>query len=124
MLALMKSHARLRSTNPKQFDAMLVSRCNFLFTHYMDIFNKIKKDEISLDVLWRLLHVLGEIERGALDQHSGAFEVGKLLKQMYIDSALRRGAHLDAKQRGNKRPAPKMKNITSAAYKAKQNSPS
>ena len=118
MLGLMKSHSRLRATNPDQFDAMLVSRCNFLFTHYTDIFNKVKKDEVSLDVLWRLLHVLGEIERGALDQHSGAFEVGKLLKQMYVDSALRKGAHLDAMHDDGKTASrPKMKNVTWARYR-------
>jgi hypothetical protein len=116
MLALMKSHARLKATNPVQFDTLLVSRCNFLFTYYTDIFNKVKKEELPLDVLWELLGVLGEIERGELDQHTGAFVVGKLLKKMYIDAALRKGEKLDARRK----PKPKAKNITWARFKAMQ----
>jgi len=64
--------------------------CNFLFTYYTDIFNKVRKDEIDLEILFTFLDVLKQIEDGELDQHEGSFEVGKLLKKLYIDSALRK----------------------------------
>ena len=57
--------------------------------------NKVKKDEINLSILLRLLNVLHSIEEGAVDQHEGSFEVGKLLKQIYIDSALRKAEKLN-----------------------------
>ena len=53
----------------------------------LDIFNKLKKDELNLNILHKLLDILKQIEKSELDQHEGAFEVGKLLKAMYIDSA-------------------------------------
>ena len=56
----------------------------FLFNKYTDIFNKIKKDEIDLNILFQLLHILKLIEDSKLDQHTGSFEVGKLLKSIYI----------------------------------------
>jgi hypothetical protein len=95
MIALRKQYLRLRTSNPDQYDKILVARCNFLFTHYTDIFNKVKKDEIDLDTLWRLLDVLARIERGELDQHAGAYEVGILLKKMYVDAALVKAKRLD-----------------------------
>jgi hypothetical protein len=35
------------------------------------------------------------IEDGQVDQHEGSALVGKFLKEMYIDSAIRRGENLD-----------------------------
>ena len=75
---------------------MCVEKCHFIFQHYTDIFNKVKKDEIDLNILLRLINVLHGIEEGDQDQHEGSFEVGKLLKQIYIDSALRKADKLNA----------------------------
>ena len=35
-----------------------MSDCNFLFTYYTDLYNKIRKDEIDLKILFQLLDVL------------------------------------------------------------------
>jgi hypothetical protein len=69
--------------------------CNFLFTYYTDIYNKIRKDEIDLSILNRFLNVLRQIEDGLLDQHEGAFVVGTLLKELYVDSALKKAEKLN-----------------------------
>jgi hypothetical protein len=69
--------------------------CNFLFTYYTDIYNKIRKDEMDLKILYKFLDVLEEIEDGKLDQHTGSFKVGTLLKEIYVDSALRKAAKLN-----------------------------
>jgi len=67
-----------------------VGECNFLFTYYTDIYNKIRKDEIDLTLLIKFLDILKQIENGDLDQHEGSFVVGKILKEIYIDSALKK----------------------------------
>lgn len=69
-------------------------KCSFLFTYYTDIFNKIKKDEIDLKILNRFLNVLRLIEDGELEQEEGSVMVGTLLKEMYIDSALKKADKL------------------------------
>jgi hypothetical protein len=74
-------------------DAMM--DCQFLFTYYTDIYNKVRKDEIDLTILFRFLDVLQKIEDGDLDQHEGSFVVGTLLKELYVDSALKRAEKLD-----------------------------
>ena len=75
-----------------------MSECGFLFTYYTDIYNKIRKDEIDLKILNQFLNVLRRIEDGELDQHDGAFIVGTLLKEIYVDSALRKAAKLNEGQ--------------------------
>lgn len=120
LMTLKKKYSRLAQSNPVQFDSMCVSQCSFLFNNYMEIFNKIKKDEMNMQILHQLLDVLKQIEDGKLDQHAGAFEVGKLLKAMYIDSALLKADKID-KKTGKKIAAtkPTEKKISWAEYKAK-----
>ena len=61
-----------------------------MFTYYTDIYNKIRKDEIDLNILNRFLNVLRNIEDGEIDQHDGSYIVGSLLKELYVDSALKK----------------------------------
>lgn len=84
--------------------------CNFLFTYYTDIYNKIRKDEISLEILNKFLNVLRMIEDGKIDQHEGSFMVGTLLKELYIDSALKKADKLN-EQLEDVAPKPKEPNV-------------
>ena len=72
-----------------------IINCNFLYNNYTDIYNRVKKDEINIDLLFHFIHVLSQIEEGIIDQHDGSFMVGKLLKEIYIDSALKKAEKLD-----------------------------
>lgn len=118
LIELKKKYPRLSKQNPQQFDSMLVSQCNFLFNNYTDIFNKVKKDEIDLEILWNFLNILESIENNKINQHEGAYEVGKLLKSIYIDSALRKAEKFDKKKDKKKLSKPiKEKNISWREYK-------
>ena len=72
MLFLKNKYSRLLESNPAQFDAMCVSKCQFLFNNYTDIFNKVKRDEIDLTIFANFLEVLRKIEDSEIDQHEGA----------------------------------------------------
>lgn len=72
-----------------------IEHCAFLFTYYTDIYNKIRKNEIDLDILDSLLLVLKDIEEGKTDQHEGSFRVGTILKELYVDSAIKKCDKLD-----------------------------
>ena len=88
ILSLKKKYADLEKSDPEEFATLCSGHANFIFTTYTDIFNKVIKNEINLDTLLELINVLKSIEEGACDQHEGSFAVGKILKEMYIDSAL------------------------------------
>jgi hypothetical protein len=72
-----------------------MTECNFLFTYYTDLYNKIRKDEIDLKILFKAFDVLRDIEDGKIDQHDGAYTFGTLLKQVYVDSALKKAEKLN-----------------------------
>jgi hypothetical protein len=73
-----------------------MTECNFLFTYYTDIYNKVRKDEIDLKILFKALDVLKDIEDGKIDQHDGAYKFGTLLKQIYVDSALKKAEKINS----------------------------
>lgn len=79
-----------------------MNECNFLFTYYTDIFNKIRKDEIDMKILLKFLDVLKQIEDGELDQHEGSFKIGNLLKELYVDSALKKADKINEEIEKNK----------------------
>jgi len=89
--------------DPEKVHLEGMTECNFLFTYYTDIYNKIRKDEINLKILFDAFDVLRDIEDGKLDQHEGAFKFGTLLKQVYVDSALKKAEKLNA-ETGEKEP--------------------
>ena len=51
MIELKTKYARLRTSNVDQFESMCISQCNFLFTKYTNIYNKLYKDELDLNIL-------------------------------------------------------------------------
>ena len=81
-----KKYSRLEKT--KQYKQMARKQCAFLYNNYTNIFNRLLKDELNLSILANFLSVLKRIEDGDIDQHEGSYEVGALLKKLYIDSVL------------------------------------
>ena len=88
---------------------MTMEECYFMFAYYTDIYNRIIKKEISVPILFKFLNVLEKIENGQLGQHEGSYLVGNILKELYIDSALKKAEKLDANS--EKVPEPKKANI-------------
>ena len=70
----------------------------FLYDKYPDIFKKVLNDELDLEIMSRLLAVLKLIEDGKVDQHEASVHVGKILKELYIDSALKKCKKKDEEQ--------------------------
>jgi len=91
-----KANIMLRIDNLDQFTELARAECPFLYANYTDIFNRILKDELDLEILTKLLIILKMIEDGKVDQHEGSVMVGKVLKELYVDSALKSAEKLDA----------------------------
>ena len=79
----------------EKLDNLCKSECSFLFNNYTDIYHKIFREEIDLNIMGTLLDVLKKIEDAKVDQHEGSVMVGEILKKLYIDSALKRGNNID-----------------------------
>jgi len=92
MIAIKQSHAANADITKNHVGGIVYTecaqKCTFMFNYYTDIFNKILKDQLNLDLFDTFVNVLAEIENGNLDQHEGAFKIGTILKEMYVDSAI------------------------------------
>ena len=114
---LKRDEKALMAMDPQGFLDLCQNKAGFLFTNYTDIFHKILKDELNLDIMSNLLRVLKMIEDGEVDQHEGSVLVGKILKELYVDSALRRGDNLDKQYAAEKIAPIEGKKITWKEYK-------
>ena len=118
MLSLKKIHSDMAKNDPGEFENICIERCQFLFNNYTDIFNKIRKDELDLNIFMKFIEILKMIEDGKLDQHEASFKVGTILKQLYIDSALRKSNHLDEANGVEEVKQKEGKNISWSQWKA------
>jgi hypothetical protein len=90
-----KANIEMQKNNYDEFVNKAKDIVPFLYNSYTDIFNRITKDELDLEIMTKLLIVLKMIEDDKIDQHEGSVMVGKVLKELYVDSALKRGENLD-----------------------------
>jgi hypothetical protein len=94
---LKKEYSEMYNNDFSRFDNMAVDKCNFLFMNYTDIYNKLIKNELSLEILYNFLDALELIEKGEVDQHEASVKVGSYLKELYIDSALKKEKKIEDK---------------------------
>ena len=116
---LKQKNTELYLEKPDEFNDLCRRECNFLFTNYTDIYHKIRKGTIDLNMFGYFLQVLEQIENGDLDQHNASFKIGSLLKEIYVDSALREGDLLD--KQNPQQEKVKGKNISWKQYKLQNN---
>mgnify|MGYP001229047095 FL=1 len=120
LINLKRKYARMELTNKDGFEKLLISHCNFLWTHYTNIFNRIIKNELNIRIFDKFVEKLKEIEDGITDQHEASVEIGKILKELYIDSALRKEKNYETQENGGKPKKEKkpVNNISWAKFKA------
>ena len=96
IIEMLKVHyADIKRDNIEEFKELCRNKCSFFYNNYTEIFNKLVNDELDLQILSQFLQVLRAIEESQIDQNEGSVIVGKLLKELYIDSALKHSAKLD-----------------------------
>ena len=79
---------KLRTRDFKALDKEAIHECSFLYTNYPNIYNKLLKDEIDIKVLYTFLDELAKIENGDQNQHEASYNIGMLLKSMYVDKKI------------------------------------
>ena len=118
---LKRANQELRQLNPGQFAEMCKLAAPLMYNLYTDLFNKLVKDELNLVIMVKLIRILELIEQEQVDQNEGSAMAGKILKELYVDSAVRAGDNLD-KQREEENPTqiierPEPKNISWGNWK-------
>lgn len=59
--------------------------CSFIIEHYKNIYQRLLKGQIDFNILFKFLDCLQTVEDGTRDQHEASYEIGLLLKELYID---------------------------------------
>jgi hypothetical protein len=90
-----KTHFHMRMVEEDKYNHLCQTSAPFLFNNYTDIFNKVLKDELNMEMMVKFVFILKQIEDGIVDQYDASVKVGTILKDMYVDSAMRRGDNLD-----------------------------
>ena len=67
---------------------MCNKNCSFLFNNYTNLYNKLIKNTLNLEIMDKFLVTLKKIETNEINQHEGSYIIGEYLKQIYIDSVL------------------------------------
>lgn len=109
---------QLKTKDFAKLDKEAIHKCSFLYANYPNIYNKLLKDEIDIKVLYTFLDELAKIENGDQDQHEASYNIGMLLKSMYVDKKI----GLDSKDKSNdssKKKRKKTSNLSYAEYKEK-----
>ena len=92
---LLRDEVNTLIETPERVHEECMNECNFLYTYYTDIYNKLRKDELNVKMFFEFLDVLHDIEEGTIDQHEASFKVGTMLKKIYIDSAIKKSEMMD-----------------------------
>tara|TARA_Y100000992_G_scaffold35830_1_gene20057 strand:- start:1466 stop:1984 length:519 start_codon:yes stop_codon:yes gene_type:complete len=108
---LKDKYKRLSQTNPKEFEAICNKNCNFIFSNYTNIYNKLLKNTLNLEIMDKFLITLKNIELGKINQHEGSYIIGNYLKQIYIDSALTEEKNRNKNQKKHKKVEKKPSDI-------------
>ena len=115
MMEIKKKYPKLKKETK---DRMIESKCTWLWKNYMNIYNKLKKDELNLSILHNFLSTLKQIENGELDQHDASVKIGKILKELYVDSAMQQQKKReDAEKKRKKRKGNPVKKLSWNEYK-------
>lgn len=94
--------------------------CSFLYNNYTDIFNRIIKKELDLTIMTKFLTVLKLIEDEKIDQNEGSAMIGKILKELFLDSAIKQSNNLNnIEPEPHEQKTPIKENISWKEYKNK-----
>ena len=120
-LNLKNKYERMKNTNFKVYKNILEQKCYFLWQNYTNLFNRLIKDELNLNILSAFINTLKQIEDGEIDQHEASYKIGEVLKKMYIDSAMTRQQKIDDKLAKNEKKVKKnFKKISWKEFKEKK----
>lgn len=103
---------KMKTKDFQSLDKEAIHKCSFLYTNYPNIYNKLLKDEISIKILYTFLDELAKIETGCQNQHEASYNVGMLLKSLYVDKKI---GNESSNNKSSSHP-PQKKNLSYAEY--------
>ena len=89
MEELKESHASMRANSPDDFASLCQKKCSFLFNAYTDIYNRLFKDQLDVNLMLEALRTLKQVETGKINQQEGSILMGKLFYKVFVSNAIK-----------------------------------
>ena len=67
---------------------LAIVQCPVLYSAYPDMYVKLIKKQFKFPMALKFVQVLKRIEDGTVSHHEASYEVGMVLRKMYVDSAI------------------------------------
>lgn len=93
------------------------TECYHLFMHHTDLLNRMIKDELDMPMFEKILDALESIENGNETQESASTNIGQMLADLYVNSALKQKQNSDETESDTTKTITPVKNITWKEYK-------
>lgn len=88
MIIFKNKNQELLKENKDEYNEKLKQECFLLFTHYSDIYKRLRDDTMDISLMFKMLDVYKNIEDGKIDQNEASFKIGSILKEIYVDTVL------------------------------------
>jgi hypothetical protein len=85
--------------------------------HHTDLLNRMIKDELDLPMFEKIIDALESIENGDETQESASTNIGQMLADLYVNSALKQKQISDETESNTTKTITPVKNITWKEYK-------
>ena len=88
MRKLREKYESLKEENTEQYMSIFRNECSYLYTKLPEIFEKVVKQNMNLDIFEKIVLILKMIEDGQIDQTEGSGLVGKLSQELFFRPVL------------------------------------
>ena len=89
MQDLKVSHASMRTNSPDDFSDLCQKKCSFLYNAYTDIYNRLFKDQLDVNLMLDALRTLKQVETGKINQQEGSILMGQLFYKVFVSNAIK-----------------------------------
>lgn len=84
MAKLRTKHSSLRETSLDDYLAVFQRECKYLYTKFPDVFDRVVKNDMNLEVFEKIIMILKLIEDGKVNQSEASALVGKLSQKLFF----------------------------------------
>ena len=85
MGGLRKRYANLRESAPDEYLNVFQRECRYIYTKFPDVFDRVVKNDMNLDVFEKIVMILKMIEDGKVNQSEASALVGKLSQKLFFN---------------------------------------
>jgi hypothetical protein len=89
---LRNTYAHLKESSPEDYLRVFQKECKYIYTKFPDVFDRVVKNDMNLDVFEKIVMILKMIEDGKVNQSEASALVGKLSQRLFFQTSATQSA--------------------------------